>query len=128
MILPTMTNSFNSLAKQRFLMHLLVMHDIIITANMFEKHRAFETTTMGLITSLFNHQCTPNIFFCYIDGNETAIAIRPIKAGDQVFVPSYPSRQLNPRQFKFDHYGFWCDCDRCITRCVDTTTHSINGQ
>lgn len=69
---------------------------------------------MGLIMSLFKHQCVMNIFRCAIDGKEAAFTVRPVKKGEQLYLSYRFDDELSSRQHIYDKFGFWCECSKCV--------------
>lgn len=108
---------FDSVQSKRFLMHLVAEHSLIISNNVFVISVSNGTIgkKMGLVTSLFNHSCAPNIFNGLNGDTDVFIAVRPIKKGDQVFV-TYKLGDLPTqlRQMMLQaKFGFICKCDKC---------------
>ncbi|KAJ6649953.1 N-lysine methyltransferase SMYD2 [Pseudolycoriella hygida] len=117
---------FDTLAKQRFLVHLICHHAAIVRSN------GFSTTsdilgvnddgfncTIALESSYFNHSCLPNAVKLYNDDIAVIRAIQPIKAGQQIFVnylkgdlTDKTSRERN-EQLEFA-YRFTCRCELCV--------------
>lgn len=85
MTMPMMQCYFNSIASQRFLMHLLVHHLGVIRMNGFydtfgwtnnlHSHYIYDTI------SLLNHSCAPNAHYMYQNNVGTLVTVRPIKKG-----------------------------------------------
>lgn len=100
------------------------MHDMIISDNGFTGpgRSGDRLLTMGLIASLFNHQCASNLFNCNIEGKEVAITIRPVKQGEQLFLAYTKTRD---RHEVFDTYGFWCKCSKCVP--VDMPLNALHA-
>lgn len=88
---------FNTEKHQRFLMHLVKHHaNILITssaASIEVSGAIFTTEIHALIASFFNHSCAPNVVTICVDNRIIGITIRPIKAGDQLFI-SYFGRKI----------------------------------
>lgn len=112
---------FTSLKHQRFLMHLIGHHSGIIHYNARASIQVLGTTyateLQPLIAAYFNHSCAPNIATVRCDNVIAAIAIRPIRKGEQLFI-SYFGRDLNRdtagRRRHFDEFfDFVCYCERC---------------
>lgn len=114
---------FDSVRSKRFLMHLIAEHSLIISNNVFviSVSNGKIGMKMGLVTSLFNHSCAPNIFNGLNGDTDVFITVRPIKKGDQLFVTyklgDWPtSLRRMTLEAKF---GFLCKCDKCLPRCPE---------
>lgn len=71
---------------------------------------------LDILTSLVNHSCTPNIWLIWNNGRIEARALKPIKAGEELFV-SYvnPLNWVLKRQIAlFKEHHFVCNCPKCI--------------
>ncbi|KAJ6645310.1 hypothetical protein Bhyg_00515, partial [Pseudolycoriella hygida] len=122
-------DKFETLAKQRFLVHLIFHHAAIIRANGFsgsssppdvdnatdmqsENPDDFHCNVIFEV-SYFNHSCLPNAFKLSKDGITVIRAIQPIKAGEQIFI-SYLGRDLIDKESIVRNgeleaeYGFRC--------------------
>ncbi|XP_037041582.1 SET and MYND domain-containing protein DDB_G0273589-like [Bradysia coprophila] len=113
--------AFAPLKYQRFLMHLIGHHSAVIHYNARSSIQAlttsYTTELLPLIAAYFNHSCAPNVCTVICDNVVSAIAIRPIKKGEQLFI-SYFGRSLHrstaARRQHFDAYfDFVCECERC---------------
>lgn len=66
---------------------------------------------------LINHSCTPNLFnISRPDDVSHCITVKPIKAGEQVFINylgNSGSMPLNERQMNLASWNFTCQCERC---------------
>lgn len=114
---------FASLKHQRFLMHLIGHHSAIIHYNARASIQiigtSYSTELQPLIAAYFNHSCAPNVATVRCDNVLAAIAIRPIRKGEQLFI-SYFGRDLNRdtagRRRHFDgFFDFACECERCVS-------------
>lgn len=113
--LPKLENAFNTLAKRRFLMHLVLKHALIFKINNFEiSNSERQNKGMCLMASLFNHQCAPNAYNFNVAGTSVVVTMREIKQGQQVFLSYLPLNTENLRLRIFESYGFWCRCCRCV--------------
>lgn len=114
--LPAINCAFNTESKQRFLMHLVVKHNEIINKN---STRSLQNEVqcirkLGLVSSLFNHSCAPNLLNIADDDKKICITMRPVKKGQQLFV-SYlnVNDAMNQRQnYLMKQFGFLCHCDK----------------
>lgn len=112
---------FSTEKQKRFLKHLIAHHSAVIHYN---SPASIEVTAFTHLTDLqplmasyFNHSCEPNIVTFAHDDLHVAVAVRPIKQGEQLFV-SYLGTEvyqtIESRQTKiFKHYGFKCTCELC---------------
>lgn len=109
---------FDDEGKQRFLMHLVAMHVIMVGQNSIvaKQNQCQQISTLGLVFPLFNHSCSANLLNFSINGGmQFCITMRPVKKGEQLFV-SYsctdmPTRQRQIKLMK--DFGFLCNCDKC---------------
>lgn len=122
--IPLVRDMFNTLKSQRFLMHLIAEHLFILRNHSFKLSvpGGVIGQKLGLVSSLFNHSCAPNVFNGSNTGGDMDIFIstRPIKKGDQVFVgDGYPLEELTMirRKELSQKYNFDCKCDRCEPHC-----------
>lgn len=81
---PAVANLFNSIGKARFLMHLVAYHQLIISKNsIFDiQNSCQQISNLGVVFSLFNHQCVPNLLVLGLKDRLVAITQRPIKKGE----------------------------------------------
>lgn len=68
---------------------------------------------------LLNQSCYPNVITKFVDGCHAWIVVRPVKAGDQLFIFLGPGgRYVTPRverqKLMRECFGFQCDCDGCL--------------
>lgn len=108
---------FDSTVKQRFLMHLVGQHALILLFNSTQGQ-------MCIFTSIMSHSCVPNIQEIWIDNRTAGITIRPIKKGEQLFI-SYMPEEVG-KMLNKDHkteltikYGFKCKCLKCANQLAD---------
>lgn len=116
---------------QRFLMHLLtqfaqmfLVNNILLQdwsekwSNVIE-HEGMDTFGVALlnITSYFNHACMPNAMRLTTTNHTVIKTIRPIKAGEQIFV-RYAVDPLWSTEKRRQHLsifcGFQCNCTLCL--------------
>lgn len=116
---------FKTLRHKRFLIHLIWQHLAIISLGYVheftDKKNEFKTQNLSVTYSYMNHSCTPNAMFHLVDNWEIVTVIRPIKAGEEVYL-SYFDKECflgkhEERQQYLgilnDCYGFICYCDLC---------------
>lgn len=124
---------FGTLEEQRFLIHLIVHHGLILHLNAFggfsksitewdestadmyseNEHRKF----LHLISSYFNHSCVPNVVKITKNNSAVVKAVLPIKKGQQLFINYVADGLFNTREELSVHlqnnYGFTCKCEIC---------------
>lgn len=118
---PMIVDSFDTERKQRFLQHLVTKHALNINlngiyANQNHIQRVF---TIGLVQSLFNHSCAPNVLNFSVGDQQVCITMRPIKQGNQLFI-SYILAEIPTvlrRMHLLNHFGFVCECEKCAATC-----------
>lgn len=108
---------FDSTIKQRFLMHLVGQHALILLFNSTQGQ-------MCIFTSIMSHSCVPNIQEIWIDNRTAGITIRPIKKGEQLFISYMPEavgKMLNKdhKTELYIKYGFKCKCLKCANKLED---------
>lgn len=110
--IPLVSAMFNTQNARRFFMHLIGEHWSIIRNNSFKLRvpGVIMVQILGVITSLFNHSCAPNLFNMSTNGTEYFIALRPIKKGEQAFIKYAINTGLSG-------WDFTCKCDKCEPRC-----------
>lgn len=118
---PYVRSMFKSKQNQRFLMHLIGEHFLIISNNSYggSLSGASSIGTTALVMSLFNHNCAPSVFNSSMGNKEICITMRPIKKGQQLFV-KYLCGDRTTRQRQemlLKQWGFICKCDKCIPNC-----------
>lgn len=69
--------------------------------------------------SLLNQSCFPNICTKFVNNKHAWIVLRPVSAGEQLFMFRGPGiKYVTPReqrqQMMLEHFGFRCDCDGCL--------------
>lgn len=123
MDLPLCGARFNSIKKQRFLMHLIWQHKLI-SNNVFlygmSNNNVDNMQILGNIQSLFNHSCMPNMFY-YVHQNKLfGITMRPVKKGAQLYIcysENLWHTSIDERQhFLKRAFQFTCKCSRCVAR------------
>lgn len=110
---PHIKTKFSTMAEQRFLAHLCIMHVGIVLSNPFNTNTISGTF---LLRSFLNHSCQPNILFYQYENKSIGIISRPIKAGEQLFMIYHPncwSTPLNEQPMARIEYEFQCKCVKC---------------
>lgn len=143
-----LSTKFQSKASQRFLMHLIVHHGLILRMNAFSGYsepisgyfgdgsvtedddgKQFEKE-LHLITSYFNHSCIPNVIKLGKDNVAVCKALLPIKQGEQLFITYIDDEAFNmtekERNDQLENiYGFRCKCQICTTGMVKGGEHLL---
>lgn len=121
---------FDSMQKQRFLMHLILQHIRIIHTNSIQSVASDNRSIDKLhsILSLLNHSCIPNLIILDEKMKSIAIIIRPIMKDEQLFF-TYRSEMMqmntNERQkILIENYNFKCKCSKCLP-CSEFQTENI---
>ncbi|XP_055294953.1 SET and MYND domain-containing protein 4-like [Sitodiplosis mosellana] len=121
-LIPKVKYLFDTEAKQRFLMHLVLHHTIVIPKNAFfdvaQFTDQFTVKYIFDVLSIVNHSCAPNLHFATSGKLGYCIAVRPIKKGDQVFI-NYLGDDVHKlpeerQKLLKDNWGFECQCDKCV--------------
>lgn len=128
---------FDTVEKQRFLVHLIIHHGLILRTNAFgglknppdeicgnsstqQKAEGTFQHNMFFISSYFNHSCLPNVTKLSRDNLSVVVAIQKIKKGQQLFI-TYLDGELvkmtgKERNNKLENgYGFRCSCELCVS-------------
>lgn len=127
---PDVKKMFNSEETQRFLMHLIVEHVLIISNISFHGSLGNELTsvTAACVSSFFNHNCEPNVFNTSTGNHEVYITVAPIKKGQQLFI-SYLSDQRTTEErqsWLWNQWNFICKCNKCApSKLTDPESESV---
>lgn len=118
-MLPKVNALFDSVEKQRFLMHLCLHHLLVIMTNGIISGDPWSVVSVFNVLSMLNHSCAPNLYHPRLGKQQYCVTIRPIRKGEQLFI-SYLSPNdrstTEQRQQKLKHsWGFECKCERCST-------------
>ena len=70
-------------------------------------------------TSFFNHSCSPNAFYHFMNGNKIIIrTLREIKKNEMITISIVDDLECHNKQQRqemlLNHFGFNCLCDRCL--------------
>lgn len=119
--IPRAKRYFDTMQKQRFLMHLIWQHHFIIQTNSFAYALSDQSENdiqiMGSISSLFNHSCTPNIALGKYANQTIGYTIRPIQNGQQLFIKYDHEQQSSTQEQQNvlqDRFNFECKCSKCV--------------
>lgn len=128
---------FQTKLSQRFLMHLIIHHGLILRVNAFSGYTVAIDGIFGqssfsedddkqfqkelhLVTSYFNHSCLPNVIKLGKDNLAVCKAILPIKKGEQLFISYIDDETFDMTEKERNDqlewiYGFRCKCELCRT-------------
>lgn len=112
--IPLIAKFFYSKQEKRFLMHLIWQHLRISRTNSFGTRRsdAEYLTTVGNVSSLFNHSCALNLCLLTYGNKMIAYVLRPVKKGEQLFISYYNQNANVPSAQKA--LEFQCKCSKCV--------------
>lgn len=100
---------FATVEKQRFLMHLIVFHCLILVTNSLTHNDS--GSIAFILASYFNHSCAPNVLACQKGNVRMIITLRPIKKGQQLFI-NYLSQNEHVDNL-YRKFGCRCECEKC---------------
>lgn len=114
--------TFESSSHQRFLMHLVAHHEIILKYNSFfvnapttelNKLKVFGSFTT-LSARYFKPSCTPNLLGLRSQGDFKLITVQPIKKGEQL-TTKLTERPVSDEELKkyYEERGWVCKCTKC---------------
>lgn len=84
-----------------------------------------EGTALFSITCCMNHSCRPNAGVSYLGGDvcATVVALRDTAAGEELCISYINEEEPEPvRAAALRHYGFVCNCVRCVDERKAATT------
>lgn len=115
----SMGPKFSSIEEQRFLVHLIIHHGLILRSNSFQ-HASGDDFSMrlNLFISYINHSCAPNANVLHLPNKTVVNSILPIQKGEQVFISYMTGDDFDGTRTEFKEkleqiYGFRCDCSVC---------------
>lgn len=104
-----------------FLLHLIGHHALILLGNQIKVDDL--GATVGIVASLLNHSCAPNLISRLHHKCRYFTTVRPVKKGEQLFI-SYLSNFDGSIEARQQHlkkeYGFECHCEKCETEFKET--------
>lgn len=118
---------FPTMSKQRFLMHLIGHHIMVLKNNAFGGFEAnqnrFISATMANLVAIIEHSCTPNVVHFAYGNREVCITVRPIRAGehlcyDYCFDGGFGDSKKNAEERHQQLWNNWridCNCLKCST-------------
>lgn len=117
--IPEIKRKFNTQSKQRFLMHLIQQHMLILmrnglTQNAFGGDEPIQI--IGTISPFLNHSCFPNILITNFGKQLIGHIVRPVKRGEQLFSRYYHEHLPTEQQQAYLHekFQFQCKCSKCL--------------
>ncbi|XP_031622983.1 SET and MYND domain-containing protein DDB_G0273589-like [Contarinia nasturtii] len=118
MSVPKIEAAFKSEKERNFLMHLIGHHILVISTNAFGDE---DKLSLGLIESLFNHSCKPNIDRKQFLNKQYYFIANKVGKGVQLFISYLNTEALktsstNRRQILFRGFGFICNCIICAPK------------
>lgn len=120
MSMKSIRKKFDSEQRKRFLMHLALHHYVVISINNFRnvRYQTIEDEGAFIICSYFNHACAPNLMVKRTGQLRYCVTIRPIKAGQQLFVTYFGDLLCEQsvehcQQYLLANFDFQCTCERC---------------
>lgn len=119
---------FDTFKYRRFLMHLILHHDLALknSALVLGNDVAESTKTgknmayyFGLSYLLFQHSCVPNVILLFADGSSFGVITRPVKENEELVVSLIghnSETSYNERQILLMDRQIQCDCELCVLR------------
>lgn len=109
--IPEIEQRFRSTREKRFLMHLIMQHQLIFISNGALFHetdyetgaKQYEVSGLCLSKSHLSHSCIPNVCYQRHGTQIYVYAVRPVKEGDELSIDS-GKKEL----------GSQCKCNRCV--------------
>lgn len=116
MCLPKVRAMFDSVDKQRFLMHMIAHHSFVVDTNSIGSNTV---SNVNNVFSLFNHSCAPNIIHKSSGKLSFCKTSRRVKKGEQLFISYLSPYEMEllkeHRQEKLrSGWGFDCLCKKCV--------------
>lgn len=118
---------FQSKKHRRFLMHIVGHHVQINIRQSYTATKSIEDSIgkieqrklysqVGIMLGFFNHACSPNVLPVDRNGDTVYIVVRPIRAGEELFISYYGFHWDIDGENGFRDYEFKCHCERCESR------------
>lgn len=113
---------FRTAAHQRFLMHLVQHHILMILRGAFNKRIApiggvnITDTYVNIIATHLHHSCVPNVCHILNNGSIRCVVIRPIRKGEQLSISYVTLHDFDSnvqRQYVLKQRYVNCCCKRC---------------
>lgn len=126
MLIPRISEMFTTAKHRRFLMHLLghvtTIECLAAPKDSMTPASNFDQMTFrikAIMQSYFEQSCCPNVVKTCVDGKTIWYSVKPIKMGEQIFMPKVPSaailKSIQQRRgmVKLKQLKSKCQCDRC---------------
>lgn len=127
MDIPMIKEMFKSKRHNRFLMHLVMYHGMVMNRNSIRvrllskepnpKNRRDICTHSGFLKGYLEHSCAPNLMWTDLDGHSVYITLRPVKKGEQLFI-TIMDLLMEPKQKRqkilWENAKFLCRCSLCV--------------
>jgi hypothetical protein len=94
-------------------------HYYLVVCNLVRQKPYFEDVCIGVLslTNFFNNSCVPNVKPFYDDSKVKFITLRPIKKGEQLFIPGvrefWQDTVEDRKAIAWKKHGFICKCEAC---------------
>lgn len=113
MKIPEIEQRFQSTHEKRFLMHLILQHDSILTSASSEFYNSnddtgakyLEISGIFLFQTMLKLSCIPNVLLKRTGNSVFAYAVRPVKMGEQLIIEEQTSESNGQ-----------CDCSKCAPK------------
>lgn len=106
--------------QRRFLSHLILHHYAVINkfgTKTYDNGESGCSEITAPIASYLNHSCAPNASKFLLANSIIVVTMRPIKAGEQLFVSYCDIRKnkMERQSILLENFGFQCQCERCLS-------------
>ncbi|XP_031623718.1 uncharacterized protein LOC116341024 [Contarinia nasturtii] len=115
--IPKNQSLFVDEKSRRFLQHLITHHICVINTNSFGEENS---TTLGLVESLFNHSCAPSINRELISNEQYYYTGKKVQEGVQLFITylnleAYKDKSVRQKKLR-ENWCFDCNCIVCAPK------------
>lgn len=118
---------FQTKAQQRFLMHLAIHHYFTTAYGSIATSMEISYIALSLMSMYFNHSCAPNMFIFHDANQAVGVTARPIKKGQQIFIPYLGKNEFQETARQRAFHNFTCECERCDpTKVVSRSNYFTN--
>lgn len=134
-------NIFKTQKYQRFLIHLIMQHVLILGGNLTNNPMTFinEDKHLGNVIlsmqfnplqSLFRHSCQPNVAFILDRGLTMVVVLLPIESGEELNIAlnvleGLPTSYSERRQVLQYYYNIECSCKLCERRLETSPSNDL---
>lgn len=126
-LLSQVQSMFQSKKHRRFLMHLIGHHLQINLRQAYSASKPIEDddgrvhlrklySQVGLLLGFIKHSCSPNVFPIDRDGDTVFAVVRPIQAGEELFINYYGFHWDMKGENGYRENVSNCRCERCEGR------------